>query len=201
MIEALAESDPGVEPDPLLGDAGGQRRLEPLGEEGADVVDDVLIGRVCCIVRGFPCMCISTSPASRSAQSAPIPGSPRSAVTSLTIAAPASSAASATASFEVSIETSWPVCATSTVSSSDDGLGSRDLLLGADVLRAGPRRLPPDIEDVGPRLDQLRPWAIAFPHPRYSPPSENESGVTFTTPIRRGFIDRRLLRFASGGGG
>ena len=31
----LAETDPGVEPDPLLGHPGGDRRLRPLGEEGA----------------------------------------------------------------------------------------------------------------------------------------------------------------------
>ena len=34
VLEGLAEPDPGIEPDPLLGDPGGHRRLDPLGEEG-----------------------------------------------------------------------------------------------------------------------------------------------------------------------
>ena len=35
VLERLAEADPGVDRDPLLGDAGGERELDPLGEEGA----------------------------------------------------------------------------------------------------------------------------------------------------------------------
>ena len=46
VLEGLAEADSGVEPDPLLGDPGGDRRLGPLGEEGADLVDDVVVDGV-----------------------------------------------------------------------------------------------------------------------------------------------------------
>ena len=46
VLEGLAEADPRVEPDPLLGDARRDRDLDPLGEERSDLVDDVLVGRV-----------------------------------------------------------------------------------------------------------------------------------------------------------
>ncbi len=46
VVEGLAEPDPWVEPDPLLGDAGGDGRLGPLEEERLHIVDDVAVGRV-----------------------------------------------------------------------------------------------------------------------------------------------------------
>ena len=46
MLDRLAEPDPGVDPDPLLGDPRGERRLDPLGEERPDLVDDVVVGGV-----------------------------------------------------------------------------------------------------------------------------------------------------------
>ena len=42
----LPKPMPGVEPDPLLGDPGRDRGLEPLGEEGLDLVDDVVVDGV-----------------------------------------------------------------------------------------------------------------------------------------------------------
>ncbi len=46
VLERLAEADPGIDPDPLLGDAAGHRRLDALGEEGADIVDHVVVDGV-----------------------------------------------------------------------------------------------------------------------------------------------------------
>ena len=46
VLERLAEADPGIEPDPLLVDPGGDRDLHPLGEEGLDLVDHVVVARV-----------------------------------------------------------------------------------------------------------------------------------------------------------
>src|SRR2546426_5907912 len=45
VVEGLAEADPGVEPDSLLGDSLTDRKLEPLLQKGLDLRHDVLIGR------------------------------------------------------------------------------------------------------------------------------------------------------------
>ena len=102
-------------------------------------------------------------------------------MTSLTIEAPASSAASATASFEVSIETVAVPASPATTGST-----RAQLLLLADLRRPGPRRFAPDVQDLRPVPSQLSPCAIAASGSRYCPPSENESGVTLTTPISFG---------------
>jgi hypothetical protein len=44
--ERLAEADPRVELDPLLGHAGADRRLHPLGQERLDLRHHVLVARV-----------------------------------------------------------------------------------------------------------------------------------------------------------
>ena len=46
VLDGLAEADPRVDPDPLLGDPGCDRELDPLGEERLDLVDDVVVARV-----------------------------------------------------------------------------------------------------------------------------------------------------------
>ena len=85
------------------------RRLDPLVEERLDVVHDVFVAGVLLHRPRRRRACASgTTSQPRSAQSRRGPGSPRSAVTSLTIWAPASSAAAATSAFEVSIETGMP---------------------------------------------------------------------------------------------
>ena len=58
MLHGLAEADPGVEADPLLGDPCRDGDREPLLEERGDLGDDVVVARVACIVRGSPSMCI-----------------------------------------------------------------------------------------------------------------------------------------------
>ena len=60
------------------------------------------------MVPGSPSMCIRQQPQPREATSSAISGSPRNAVTSFTIDAPASSAASATTRLVVSTEISQP---------------------------------------------------------------------------------------------
>ena len=122
------------------------------------------------------------------------PGSPRSAVTSLTIDAPASRAASATASFEVSIETAWPArarrrpparCARSPPLRSPHPRRAASTRRRRRGCRAPSRR----------QLSHARSplWAS-----RKSPPSENESGVTLTHAHQIGFTDEvSLLRIAT----
>jgi hypothetical protein len=46
VVDLLAEADPGVQPDALLGDPASDGMLEPLGEERLDVVDDVAVARI-----------------------------------------------------------------------------------------------------------------------------------------------------------
>src|SRR4051812_14175968 len=131
------------------------------------------------MVRGSPSMCIRQQPARAPATSPASSGSKRKAETSLTIVAPASSAARATATFVVSIETRGPApdsCSTTgntRRSSSSAGTGS------------APGRVdsPPTSRMSAPSAASWRPCATAASGSRNRPPSENESGVTFTTPI------------------
>ena len=60
------------------------------------------------------------------------------------------------------------------------------LFLGADRRRAGTRRFAADVEDVGALLDQAPRMVIARLRVEKQPPSENESGVTLTTPMISG---------------
>ena len=46
VLDGLAEADPGIDPDPLLGDSRRDRSFHPLGEERPDVVDDVVVAGV-----------------------------------------------------------------------------------------------------------------------------------------------------------
>ena len=97
-----------------------------------------------CIVRGSPSMCIKQQSAPLPATTEAIAGSARSAVTSLTIVAPASSAAAATCALEVSIEIS--ACVPASRSPSITGSTRAQLLLGRHRLGARPRRLAADVE-------------------------------------------------------
>ena len=155
VLDGLAEADPGVEPDPLLGDPGRERELDPLGEERPDVVDDVVVARV---LLHRPRVALHVHQhdlaAALGAQRRQL-GVARSAVTSLTIAAPASSAASATAAFEVSIETRGAVAAGEALDHRHD---PPQLLVGAET-SAAPGRVdsPPTSSMSAPSRDELAP--------------------------------------------
>ncbi len=95
--------------------------------------------------------------APRSAQSAAISGSPRRAVTSLTIVAPASSAAAATGAFEVSTETSRPTPA----SPSMTGTTRRSSSSAATGSAPGRVDSPPTSRISAPASASSRPCAIA----------------------------------------
>src|SRR4249919_1454093 len=128
-------------------------------------------------------MCISTTPTPRSAHSAAISRS-RSAVTSLTISAPTPIAASATAAFDVSIETVCPIAARSPTTGCVL-FSSSSMLTGSAPGRVDS---PPTSRITAPSLTSCSPCAIAASGSRKSPPSENESGVTLTTPMSFGFM-------------
>ena len=135
---------PGIDPDPGLADALRGREFDPLSEERLDVIHHVVVGRVLLHRPGSPSMCMSTTWQSRSAQSPASSGSARSAVTSLTIAAPASSAASATATLEVSIEISVPAPASPLITGLTRSSPASPYRHGS-----GPGGLPTDVEHVG----------------------------------------------------
>ena len=105
VLVRLAEADAGVEADPLAVDAGGDQRIAPLAEvrrrfrrprrrrTGRPASSAAC--PACASRRRRAPICAATSI---------IAGSPVRPVTSLMISAPAATAASATAAFEVSIE-------------------------------------------------------------------------------------------------
>src|SRR5947209_1577346 len=100
---------------------------------------------------------------------------------SFTMVAPASSAASATSRLRVSIDTrTWPARAptTGTTLPSSSSTGTS----------AAPGRVlsPPTSTTSAPSATRASPWAIAASGSSQRPPSENESGVTFRTPMTNG---------------
>src|SRR5579872_71034 len=128
------------------------------------------------MVRGEPCMCMATHPTPASAATGH-----RAAEMSLTSVAPASMAASATAGFTVSTDTrTWgarpATTGTTRRSSSSSGTGP------------APGRLdsPPTSTTSAPSRTMSRPWARASSTSKKRPPSENESGVTLSTPMTSG---------------
>src|SRR4051812_10655367 len=133
------------------------------------------------MVLGSPSMCISTSPASSSRTTSNMSGSSRPALTSLTIDAPASSAAPATEDFRVSIE-----IGTSTSAARRLMTGTTRSISSFTGTRSEPGRVdsPPTSSRSAPCVASSTPRRTAASGSRNSPPSENESGVTFTTPIR-----------------
>src|SRR5947209_10448009 len=100
---------------------------------------------------------------------------------SFTMVAPASSAASATSRLRVSIDTrTWPARAptTGTTLPSSSSTGTS----------AAPGRVlsPPTSTTSAPSATSSSPWATAASGSSQRPPSENESGVTLSTPITSG---------------
>src|SRR5689334_12300026 len=110
-----------------------------------------------------------------------ISGSARPPDTSLTMLAPAAIARSATSArmvstLTVALEASSVMTGTTRSSSS------------CSVGRVAPGRVdsPPMSRMSAPSASSSSPWAIAASGSTYLPPSENESGVTLTTPMSSG---------------
>jgi hypothetical protein len=132
----------------------------------------------------------------RSATSAAIARSPRRALTSLTIVAPASSAAAATAAFVLSIDSRTPALARPSTTGTTRRSSSRSLT------GAAPGRVdsPPMSRICAPCAASFCPCAIAAAGSSHSPPSENESGVTLTTPMTIGSGTSARMRVGLGSG-
>src|SRR5438445_5898623 len=144
-------------------------------------------------------MCMRHTPASEAATASSAPGE-LSALMSLIIAAPAPIAARITSGFVVSTEMGTGQAR----SPSSTGI-NRDSSCSADTLPA-PGRLDsaPTSTRSAPSSTSRCACAIAAPGSRLRPPSENESGVTLTTPatsgrssISRNLPQRRLRAVVS----
>ena len=125
-------------------------------------------------------MCIATQPTPRSAATGQ-----SSAATSLINVAPAATAARATDSWRVSIESR-----TSPASAATTGTTRSSSTSGATGTAPGRVDSPPTSITSAPSAIMARARTSAASSARYLPPSEKESGVTFSTPITRGITGR-----------
>src|SRR5436309_8040193 len=142
------------------------------------------------MVAGVPRMCMSTTPAPAAAAALARASSPR-AVTSLMTHAPAARAWPATSALAVSTETTIP------------GSEARDSITGARrriCSAAGTGRDPGRVDSAprsirsAPAAASRRAWSAADAESRNRPPSENESGVTFTIPMTSVRVPRSNTR-------
>ena len=132
------------------------------------------------MVLGLPSMCISTTGVPNSAATAPKSGSKRNAEISLIIDAPALIARLATSAFMVSMDMGMEISAASCSMTGMTRSVSTSTGTGSENGRVDS---PPISSMSAPSAASLRPWVTADSGSRNFPPSENESGVTLTTPI------------------
>ena len=134
------------------------------------------------MVRGSPCMCISTTSQPSSAAASAAPGA-RSALTSFHMPAPAATAARATSGFMVSMESAASVSASSRRTTGSTRASSTSAGTGCAPGRVDS---PPMSSEAAPWATSAMAWATAASGSAWRPPSEKLSGVTLTTPITRG---------------
>src|SRR6266542_578185 len=134
-----------------------------------------------CITALCPRQCTTTYGTPAASTRRRMAGSARPPLTSLTIFAPALSAISATAARIVSTLTVRPAPASSLIT------GPTRRSSSAAGIRFAPGLVdsPPTSMMSAPSVASRRPWEIAAPGAKHSPPSEKESGVTLTTPMTR----------------
>ena len=136
------------------------------------------------MVFGSPSACIRQTGAPRSAARARLPGSWRSAETSLKRSAPASRAAAATAALRVSIEigSAKPSARSAAIT------GAVRAISSASGTGSAPGRVdsPPMSRMSAPASARARAAARAVGSVACSPPSEKLSGVTLRMPMIRG---------------
>ncbi len=133
------------------------------------------------------CMATNGTPASRT--TAAMSGSARPPLTSLTISAPASSAADAISARMVSMLTTAPAATRPRTT------GSTRPDSSSALTRCAPGRVdsPPTSTMSAPSCTSDMPWVMAASGSRNAPPSEKESGVTLTTPMTRQRVQSRQM--------
>ena len=141
---------------------GGCRRprpVDPAGEHVADLGDDVVVTRAACMVRGSPCMCISTTPAPASAT---IPGQVGVALQAADVVDDRGPGRQAPRGRP----RPWScrprsARATRPASASTTGMTRRSSSTTGHRLGPGPARLAADVEQVGAFVDQPRACSTA----------------------------------------
>ena len=128
-------------------------------------------------------MCMRQTGQPASAITSTMPGSKRRALTSLMSAAPAARARRATSAFIVSTEMGTP---TRPASASTTGRTRRSSSSSDTGSEPGRVDSPPMSTSAAPSRTRARPCASASSAAKKRPPSENESGVTLTTPMMQG---------------
>src|SRR5579875_835605 len=140
---------------------------------------------------GRPRVCDSTTPAPARAQTSASAGSQAKPLTSLTISAPAASAAPAVAALYVSTDTTASgrarripsstgirrACSSSALTAAS-GPPARELTCAPGRVLSAPKS-----SKSAPSSNSFSPWATAASCSIKKPPSLNESGVILTTPI------------------
>ncbi len=164
--------------DALLGDPLFGPRPS-LGEAALDVVRDVVVARVVCIVRGVPrrCMRTSSTPARRRPRRCAARREGRDVVDHLR------------AGVERRVgHRQLSRCRSRPRRGRGETLDHRadaGRVPPSPLTAAAPGRVdsPPTSRTPAPAAARLSPVSIARPRSRNSPPSEKESGVTLTTPM------------------
>mmetsp|Transcript_21716 Transcript_21716/g.47343 ORF Transcript_21716/g.47343 Transcript_21716/m.47343 type:complete len:204 (-) Transcript_21716:981-1592(-) len=150
-----------------------------------------------CMVLGFPLMCIKTIGTRNLATVANISGSYVPPETSLTMSAPASIAAFATAAFRVSIEMGISDICARTFSITGTVLCSSSCI--ATSLAPGRVDSPPISMMSAPSFTISNAWFAAMSaDPLRSPPSLKLSGVTFKIPITTVSLKLNILPLGRG---
>src|SRR6185436_12621758 len=153
----------------------------------------------------FPRRCMSTAGTRRSATSPAMPGSNVNPLTSLTMSAPASRAARATEALVVSTE-SGPAPRPRRPRMTGT---TRRHSSAAPTAAEPPGRVdsPPTSTTSAPASKRARPWSTAAAASANRPPSEKESGVTFSTPMtqvrspRTAWLPRKRMGYSRRTGG
>src|ERR1700676_3674188 len=141
------------------------------------------------MVRGSPCMCIRQTPTPDVAAHERAPGA-RKAYTSLTIQAPAATAAATTAGLLESME-----IAMSDAAAMPSMTGTTRAISTASATAAAPGRVdsPPTSMMAAPSAAMTLARSSAAPTLEYRSPSEKESGVTFKIPMTTGRVRSIVL--------
>src|SRR6266480_2852277 len=141
------------------------------------------------MVRGSPCICMRHTAQSLAAAAASAPGS-RNARTSLMNPAPAALAARMTSALLVSTEM---IAAVAARSRSITGMTRRNSSSAPTGSAPGRVDSPPTSMSAAPSAAMRTPCSTAASTEAKRPPSEKESGVTFSTPMTTGPVRSRVL--------
>ena len=154
MLQRLAKTDADIQHHLVGSHAGGVQSLQPFLKKFTDLANDIRVNRIFLHrLRRAPRVHANITRAGIPPQPRHIASSSRLAATSLTMLAPAASAARATAGFIVSMEIG---ILHATGQLFDDRQDAAQFLRFADRLGAGPRGFAADVENFRALRDQFQ---------------------------------------------